>query len=103
MPYYTLEDAIAHAQTALRKTQTLYFEAMNLMQAVKEDPYSESGYWGVETLKDQLLPMIEHGRSAGALEELFVNPIIDYCSCTVWRMIEDVEQFIETYEPIVRR
>ena len=103
MSYYTLEDALGHAQTALRKTQNLYFEAMNLMQAVKEDPYSESGYWGVETLKDQLLPMIEHGRRAGALEELFVNPIIDYCSITVWRMIEDVENFIETYEPIVRR
>lgn len=103
MPYYTLETAIAHAQTALRKTQNLYFEAMNLMQAVKEDPYSESGYWGVETLKDQLLPMIEDGRSAGALEDLFVNPIIDYCSITIWHMIEDVESFIETYEPIVRR
>lgn len=103
MPYYTLETAIAHAQTALRKTQNLYFEAMNLMQAVREAPYSESGYWGVETLKDQLLPMIEHGRRAGVLEELFVNPIIDYCSITVWHMIEDVENFIETYEPIVRR
>lgn len=103
MPYYTLDDAIHYAQVALRKTQNLYFEAMNLMQVVKEDPYASSGYWGLETLKDQLLPMIEHGRRAGALEELFVNPIINYCSITVWRMIEDVESFIETYEPIVRR
>jgi len=103
MSYYTLDDAISYAQAALRKTQNLYFEAMNLMQAVKENPYASSGYWGVETLKDQVLPMIEHGRRAGALEELFVNPIIDYCSITVWRMIEDVEKFIETYEPIVRR
>lgn len=103
MSYYTLDEAIHHAQVALRKTQNLYFEAMNLMQAVREDPYASSGYWGVETLKDQLLPMIEHGRRAGALEELFVNPIIDYCSITVWRMIEDVEDFIETYEPIVRQ
>ena len=103
MPYYRLDDAIGHAQAALRKTQNLYFEAMNLMQSVKENPYTESSYWGVEALKDQVLPMIEHGRRAGALEELFVNPIIDYCSATVWHMIEDVESFIETYEPIVRR
>ena len=103
MSYYRLDDAIGHAQAALRKTQNLYFEAMNLMQAVKENPYASSGYWGVETLKDQLLPMIEQGRRAGALEDLFVNPIINYCSATVWRMIEDIEKFIETYEPIVRR
>lgn len=51
-------NALGHAQTALRKTQNLYFEAMNLMEAVKEDPYASSGYWGVEALKDQLLPMI---------------------------------------------
>lgn len=103
MSYYALDDTIHHAQAALRKTQNLYFEAMNLMEAVKENPYASSGYWGVEALKDQLIPMIEHGRRVGALEELFVNPIIDYCSVTVWRMIEDVEKFIETYEPIVRR